>query len=71
MEWVPELVCQAVAFLADGTPLPTDGTTADGLAEPVCASGCDAVGGGGCSYDCDADAFFTCAAGRRRRVRRE
>ena len=37
-------------------------------------SGCDAVVGGGCSYDCDADAFFTCAAapaGRRRRVRRE
>jgi len=67
MEWIPELVCQTVAFLADGTPMPTDGVTTDGLAEPVCDTDCDL---GGCSYDCQADHFFTCTSSGRVRRRK-
>jgi hypothetical protein len=62
MEWIPELVCQAVTFLAEGVPMPSDGKTDDG--EDVCATACDQ---GGCTYDCKDDAFFTCNGGRRRR----
>ena len=64
MEWVPEMTCQFVAFLTDGTPIPVDGVTVDGLDEDVCHTDCDDVSGS-CSYDCNADAFFTCSAGRR------
>ena len=63
MEWIPEMVCQMASFLADGTPIPVDGATTDGLNEDVCHTDCDVSGS--CSYDCEADAFFTCSAGRR------
>jgi len=68
LEWIPELICQSVDFLASGVPIPTDGAgTFDGYAEPICHTDCDL---GGCTYDCAADAFFTCAATPGRRVRR-
>ena len=86
MAWIPELICQLVAFMADGTPLVTDeGVISEapratrtptpnrvhrrepdcvppqGL--PHCASSCDE---GGCAFDCETDAFLTCARRRRR-----
>ena len=68
LEWIPELICQCANFLADGTPLPTDGSGSfDGATEPICHTDCDL---GGCAYDCVADAFFTCAAGGSGRLRR-
>ena len=54
MEWVPELVCQFVQFLVNGTPMPVNGTV-DG--HDRCATTC---GQTACAYDCHADAFLTC-----------
>jgi len=57
-DYLPELVCDGVNFLVDGTALPTDGTrTKDGNVEDLCDDDCDL---GNCAYDCNADHFFTC-----------
>ena len=68
MEWVPELICQITAFLAAGTPIPTDGATSateTEPSEPVCFSSCDLFCDQlcqqtSCSYDCQTDSFLTC-----------
>ena len=60
MDWIPELACQCVAFLADGVPMPTSGElTADG--ESVCDNPCPNPTLN-CDYHCETDAFLTCDA---------
>ena len=62
MGWIPQINCDSVNFLAEGTPFPTDGEAdiGGGTMAPRCAVGGCSTEEGGCSYDCVADAFFSC-----------
>lgn len=57
MDWIPELVCQLVRFLADAVPIPKS-LKLDGE-EASCQNPCPNPVAN-CNYDCHQDAFLSC-----------